>query len=198
MGSLYPTINLVPPMPDESEVLSVERQQSQTTEEQNVGPVNEGELTKKQKKQMKKKQKRKQKRIQQKHIMELEKEEEEIYNELTTRMQTEEKQIMFPRSRSVPFETWNDEQHKFVMSKEEIQTFQYEINYYINQRNQLYLRYEAEFKKEREKLEKNKQEKIKQAQEEEKKKVTERKERATSTPKKIESSSSLLFGEKTP
>ena len=39
--------------------------------------------------------------------MELEKEEEEIYNELTTRMQTEEKQIMFPRSRSVPFETWN-------------------------------------------------------------------------------------------
>lgn len=74
---------------------------------------------------MKKKQKRKQKRIEQKHIMELEKEEEEIYNDLTARMQAEEKQILMPRSRSVPFETWNDDHNKFVMSKEEVQSFQY-------------------------------------------------------------------------
>lgn len=60
------------------------------------------------------------------------------------------------------------------------------------------MRYEAEFKKEREKLEKNKQEKIKLAQEEEQKKANELKERALSTPQKIESNNSLLFGEKTP
>lgn len=127
MGSLYPTINLVPPLPEESQDSVLEKQTSQTTEEQNAGGLitNESELTKKQKKQMKKKQKRKQKRIQQKHIMELEKEEEEIYYDLTAKMQAEEKQIMMPRSRSVPFETWNDDHNKFVMSKEEVQSFQY-------------------------------------------------------------------------
>ena len=52
--------------------------------------------------------------------MELEQEEEEIYYDLTAKMQAEEKQIMMPRSRSVPFETWNDDHNKFVMSKEEV------------------------------------------------------------------------------
>ena len=55
--------------------------------------------------------------------MELEREEEEIYNDLTARMQAEEKLIMMPRSRSVPFETWNDDVNKFVMSKEEVHNF---------------------------------------------------------------------------
>ncbi len=38
-------------------------------------------------------------------------------------MQGEERQIPIPRSRSVPYETWNDEAGVFVMSKEEVQSF---------------------------------------------------------------------------
>ena len=68
---------------------------------------------------------------------------------------------MVPRSRSVPYSSWNEEKEAFVLSKEEVQNFQYELNYYVQQRNELYLRYEAQFNKERDTLHQLKAEKIK-------------------------------------
>ena len=84
-----------------------------------------------------------------------------MYQKLTQKMQAEERDIMVPRSRSVPYSSWNEEKEAFVLSKEEVQNFQYELNYYVQQRNELYLRYEAQFNKERDTLHQLKAEKIK-------------------------------------
>ena len=48
-----------------------------------------------------------------------------MYQKLTQKMQAEERDIMVPRSRSVPYSSWNEEKEAFVLSKEEVQNFQY-------------------------------------------------------------------------